>query len=52
MIRSLRQAHRWLLPALLLLLVIAAVLALSYPRSLAHVEVLPAAIRATTAARP
>jgi hypothetical protein len=44
MIRPLRRLHRWTIPALLLLLAIAAVLALAHPAPSAHVDALPAPI--------
>lgn len=44
MIRPLRRCHRWTIPTLLLLLVIAAVLALARPAPPAHVDALPAPI--------
>ena len=44
MIRPLRRRHRWIIPTLLLLLVIAAVLALANPAPSAHVDALPAPI--------
>jgi hypothetical protein len=44
MIRPLRRRHRWTMPTLFLLLVIAAVLALIHPAPSAHVDALPAPI--------
>ena len=44
MIRPLRRRHRWVIPALFLLLVIAAVLAITRPAPSARVEALPQAI--------
>jgi hypothetical protein len=44
MILPLRRRHRWTIPTLLLLLVIAAVLALVNPAPSAHVDALPAPI--------
>ena len=44
MIRPLRRRHRWMIPALFLLLVIAAVLALVRPAPSARVDALPPAI--------
>jgi hypothetical protein len=44
LIRPLRRRHRWTLPTLLLLLVIAAVLALVNPAPSAQVDALPAPI--------
>lgn len=44
MIRPLRRRHRWVIPGLFLLLVIAAVLALTHPAPSARVDALPPAI--------
>ena len=44
MIRPLRRRHRWMIPGLFLLLVIAAVLALARPAPSARVDALPPAI--------
>jgi hypothetical protein len=44
MIRPLRRRHRWVIPGLFLLLVIAAVLAITHPAPSAHVDALPTAI--------
>ena len=44
MIRPLRRRHRWVIPGLFLLLVVAAVLAIMYPAPVARVDALPPAI--------
>jgi hypothetical protein len=44
MIRPLRRRHRWMIPTLFLLLVIAAVLAVARPAPSARVDRLPPAI--------
>ena len=44
MIRPLRRRHRWVIPTLFLLLVVAAVLALARPAPSARVNALPATI--------
>jgi len=44
MIRPLRVRHRWLFPALFLLLALAAVLALTHPAPSLRVDTLPAVI--------
>ena len=44
MIRPLRRRHRWMIPGLFLLLVIAAVLALARPAPSARVDALPPAV--------
>src|SRR5262249_49949714 len=44
MIRPLRVRHRWLVPALFLLLALAAVLALTHPAPSPRVDTLPAII--------
>jgi hypothetical protein len=44
MIRPLRRRHRWIMPALFLLLVIAAVLAAVNPAPSAHGDALPAPV--------
>ena len=44
MIRPLRRRHRWVIPGLFLLLVIAAVLAIAHPALSARIDALPAAI--------
>ena len=44
MIRPLRVRHRWMIPTLLLVLVIAAVIALARPAPSARMEALPAPI--------
>jgi hypothetical protein len=41
MIRPLRRHHRWIIPGLLFLLVIAAVLTLAHPAPSARLDVLP-----------
>ena len=41
MIRPLRRRHRWLIPGLFLLLLIAALLAITHPAPSAHVDTLP-----------
>ena len=41
MIRPLRRRHRWIIPGLLLVLVIAAALALAHPTPSARLDVLP-----------
>ncbi len=46
MIRPLRRRHRWMIPTLFLLLVIAAVLALARRAPSARVDALPPAIAA------
>ena len=50
MIRPLRRRHRWTIPTLFLLLVIAAVLALAVPAPSARVNALPAPIAAAETA--
>ena len=44
MIRPLRRRHRWVIPGLFLLLVIAAVLAITHPAPSARIDALPPAI--------
>ena len=44
MIRPLRRRHRWIIPGLFLLLVIAAVLAITHPAPSARIDALPPAI--------
>jgi len=44
MIRPLRRRHRWTIPALFLILVVAALLALARPAPSASVDALPAPI--------
>jgi hypothetical protein len=46
MIRPLRRRHRWTIPALLLLLAVAAMLALARPAPSTYVDTLPAPILA------
>jgi hypothetical protein len=41
MIRPLRRCHRWMVPALFLVLIVAAVLALTHPAPLTRVDALP-----------
>jgi hypothetical protein len=41
MIRPLRRRHRWIIPGLLVMLVVATALALVYPAPSSRVEVLP-----------
>ena len=48
MIRPLRRRHRWIVPALFLLLIVAAALALTRPASSARVDRLPAIIAGVT----
>ena len=50
MIRPLRRCHRWLVPALFLLLTVAAVLALTHPAPSARVDRLPAIVAGVTEA--
>ena len=44
MIRPLRRRHRWMIPGLLFLVIIAAVLAITNPAPSARVDALPQAI--------
>jgi hypothetical protein len=44
MIRPLRRRHRWIVPGLLALLIVAAVFALAHPAPSAHVDALPRSI--------
>jgi hypothetical protein len=44
MIRPLRRRHRWTIPALFLLLVVAAILAITHPAPSSRVERLPTLI--------
>ena len=44
MIRPLRRRHRWVIPGLCLLLVIAAVMAMMHPAPSARIDALPPAI--------
>jgi hypothetical protein len=44
MIRPLRRRHRWVIPGLFLLLVVAAVLAITHPAPSAQVDALPPAV--------
>ena len=48
MIRPLRRRHRWVIPGLFLLLVIAAVLAITHPAPSARIDALPPAIIGAT----
>ena len=41
MTRPLRRLHRWIIPALLLVLMMAALLALTHPRPSARMDTLP-----------
>jgi hypothetical protein len=41
MIRPLRRRHRWIVPGLLAMLVVATALALAYPAPSSRLEVLP-----------
>jgi hypothetical protein len=50
MIRPLRRGHRWLIPTLFLLLVCAAVLAMTHPAPSVRVDSLPAIIAGVTQA--
>jgi hypothetical protein len=52
MIRPLRRRHRWMVPALFLLLMIAAVLALTHPAPSTRVDRLPAIIASAAEAAP
>ena len=47
MIRPLRRKHRWVIPGLFLLFVIAAVLAITHPAPSARIDALPQAIVGT-----
>ena len=44
MIRPLRRRHRWIIPGLFMLLVVATLLAIFHPAPSARIEALPAAI--------
>ena len=44
MIRPLRRRHRWVIPGLFLLLVVATVLAITHPAPSARIDALPPAI--------
>ena len=47
MIRPLRRRHRWIIPGLFLLLVVAALLAFNHPAPSARIDALPPAIVGT-----
>jgi len=51
MIRPLRRRHRWMIPTLFLLVVIAAVLALARPAPSARVDRLPPALAGSKTSR-
>ena len=51
MIRPLRRRHQWVIPGLFLLLVVAAVLAITHPALSARIDTLPPAIAGAGSAR-
>jgi len=52
MIRPLRRRHRWMVPALFLVLIVFAVLALTHPAPSTRVDALPAIIAGISEAAP
>ena len=52
MIRPLRRRHRWMVQAIFLVLIVAAVLALTHPAPSSRVDLLPAIVAGISEAAP